>query len=54
MPQVFEVISEISNVEIIARGAGVRIRQWLNETYGQGRWRKLKGMAIIEYENGEM
>jgi len=25
----------------------------LNEAYGYGNWRKLKGTAIVEYVNGE-
>lgn len=51
----FKFLSDISNIEIIARGKGVRIRNYLNRTYGQGgkrRWRKLKGIALIEYPDG--
>lgn len=50
----FAIISEISNIELIAKGTGIRIRAWLNETYGRGQWRKLKGTAVIEYDNGEL
>lgn len=49
----FKIISEISQVETIARGTGVHVRQMLNEAYGYGNWRKLKGTAIVEYVNGE-
>ena len=38
----------------IARGKGVRVRKHLNHRYGRGRWRKLKGKALIEYNNGEV
>jgi hypothetical protein len=50
----FEIISEISDVEIIARGRGVRARSYLNRTYGRGQWRKLKGIALVELDNGEI
>jgi len=50
----FEIISEISDVEIIARGRGVRTRSYLNRTYGRGQWRKLKGIALVELDNGEI
>jgi len=49
-----EIINEISDVEIIARGRGVRARSYLNRTYGRGQWRKLKGIALVELDNGEI
>lgn len=52
----FKVISAITNIQVIAKGTGVDIRQHLNRTYAGGRkvhWRKLKGIAIVEYVNGE-
>ena len=48
----FSIISELTNVETIARGVGVDVRHHLNRIYGDGRWRKLKGRAWVEYENG--
>lgn len=53
----FKFLSKISNLEIIARGKAVRIRNYLNRKYGQGRkrrWRKLKGTALIEYSDGRI
>jgi len=50
----FTVIGTIENIETIARGTSVRIRRFLNETYGEGNWRKRKGVTVIEYENGEV
>jgi hypothetical protein len=50
----FEFLSAITEIEIIARGEGVRVRQHLNARYGRGRWRKLKGKAIIRYPNDEV
>jgi len=48
----FEVIGEISEIDTIARGSGVRIRAALRKSYGPGRWRKLKGVADVRLENG--
>jgi hypothetical protein len=50
----FKIISEVTQIETIARGTGVKARQFLNATYGQGNWRKMKGLAVVEYENGEI
>ena len=46
-PQDFDVLSEITGIQIIARGGGVDARHYLNRMYGQGRWRKMKGRAWI-------
>ncbi len=43
----FEIISELTEIQIIARGSGVRARRHLNQTYGRGAWRKMKGIAWI-------
>lgn len=50
----FKFLSELYDLEIIARGNGVNVRKILNTRYGLGRWRKLKGKAIIENSNGEV
>ena len=50
----FEIISQITHVEIIAKGTGVDIRHRVNQEYGFANWRKLKGIAEIEYTNGEI
>lgn len=50
----FEYLSEIYDIEIIARGSGVKIRSYLRQKYGSGRWRKLKGKAIIQYFDGKI
>ena len=43
----FEVIGDITNIETIAIGKGIRDRARLQKQYGKGRWRKLKGVAQI-------
>ncbi|MCL4869040.1 MAG: hypothetical protein KJ063_08735 [Anaerolineae bacterium] len=50
----FEFLNQITAIEVIARGEGVRARHYLNRCYGRGRWRKMKGRAIIRYEDGEI
>ena len=36
----FEVLGRITNVEVIASGAGVRLQRYLRKLYGRGSWRK--------------
>ncbi|MBC8231766.1 hypothetical protein H8E77_19625 [bacterium] len=50
----FEIISEITDIEIIAVGSGIRDIARLRKQYGQGRWRKLKGIAILRLANGRI
>ena len=50
----FEVISKIEDLEIIAVGGKIRDLEWLQKTYGSGRWRKLKGVARVRFlDDGE-
>ena len=50
----FEVISQIEDIEIIAVGNKIRDLEWLRKTYGSGRWRKLKGFARVRFlDDGE-
>ncbi len=48
----FEIISNITNIEIIAIGTGIRNRVRLQKQYGKGKWRKLKGIAQVRLPNG--
>lgn len=50
----FKLISEIDQIQIIAKGKNVDIRNQLNQTYGRGDWRKLKGIGMVEYENRQI
>ena len=43
----FELINEISQIEIIAVGNSIKEISRLRKVYGQGRWRKLKGIAMV-------
>jgi hypothetical protein len=50
----FEVISEITNIESIAVGIGIRDLARLRKLYGPGRWRKVKGIAMIRLRTGRI
>jgi hypothetical protein len=43
----FEIIGNITDIEAIAAGYAIRELTRLRKMYGQGRWRKLKGIATM-------
>lgn len=43
----FEIIGVITEIETIAAGSGIRESARLQKIYGPGRWRKLKGVAVV-------
>jgi hypothetical protein len=50
----FEIISGFRNIEIIAVRHSIRELSRLRKRFGAGRWRKIKGIAIIRFANGEI
>jgi len=50
----FEIIGEITDIEIIAVGSSIRDIARLRKHYGPGRWRKLKGIAMIRLRSGRV
>jgi hypothetical protein len=50
----FEILGEIVQIEVIASGHKVRQRIELRKRYGKGRWRKLKGIALVRLAGGEI
>ncbi|RLB37366.1 MAG: hypothetical protein DRH12_14445 [Deltaproteobacteria bacterium] len=48
----FEVIGEIENQELIAKGTSIREIKRLERVYGKGQWRKLKGRARARFSSG--
>lgn len=48
----FEIIGDLTNIEIIASGTGIRNRSRLHKKYGKGKWRKLKGIGQVQLPNG--
>ena len=45
----FRVVGPIRDVEVIASGRAIRELTRLRKAYGGARWRKLKGVATIEF-----
>ena len=50
----FEIIGNITNVEAIAVTGSIREIARLRKMYGRGRWRKMKGIALIRLANGRV
>jgi hypothetical protein len=50
----FKLIAPVRNVEIIAAGRSVQSLKQLQRRFGQGRWRKLKGISVVEFDDGEI
>ncbi len=50
----FEIVGEITVVETIAAGRGIRDLRRLRRSYGKGRWRKMKGIARIRLMTGRI
>ena len=50
----FEIISDITDIEVIAVGNSVYDLARLRKLYGSGRWRKMKGIAFIKLRNGRI
>ena len=48
----FQILGEISSVETIASGSGIREVARLRKLYGRGRWRKRTGIAEVRLGNG--
>ncbi|PSR19803.1 hypothetical protein C8255_00040 [filamentous cyanobacterium CCP3] len=50
----FEILGDITNIEVIAVGSSIREVERLRKVYGSGRWRKLKGIATISLNDGSV
>lgn len=48
----FEIIGAITDVRVIALNRRIREVQNLRRLFGAGRWRKLKGLATVRFDNG--
>jgi hypothetical protein len=47
----FEIVGQITDIETMATGPGIRILPQLRKKYGQGRWRKMKDIALVRLPN---
>ena len=50
----FEVVGKISEIETFAVGTAIRELPRLRRTYGSGRWRKCKGIALVRLVDGSV
>ena len=48
----FEIIGKISQIETFAVNTSIRELERLQQQYGQGRWRKRKGIATVQLLDG--
>ena len=48
----FEIIGDLTSVETIATGSGIRELARLRKLHGRGRWRKRKGFAEVRLRGG--
>jgi hypothetical protein len=48
----FELIGDLTDIEIIAVNLSIRERRRLREQFGGRRWRKLKGIGHVRFPNG--
>lgn len=49
-----EIVGEITHVETIAQGNGIRDLALLRSQHGVGNWRKRKGVAQVKLPNGSI
>ncbi|WP_052316156.1 hypothetical protein [Desulfomonile tiedjei] len=50
--QSFEIVGDITDIEVIAVGSAIREIGRLRKQYGESRWRKLKGIATVRLPSG--
>jgi hypothetical protein len=48
----FTIIGGFTGIETIAVGSGIREIARLRKVYGRGRWRKMKGLALVSLPDG--
>jgi hypothetical protein len=47
-----EILGQIAESEVIAVGGKIREIERLRKVYGRGRWRKMKGIAVVRLPDG--
>ena len=52
MSETLNIIGEIHAIETIAESHGIRELTQLRQRYGNGNWRKKKGIAMVELPDG--
>jgi hypothetical protein len=49
-----ELLSEIKDIQRLARGRSVRQRARLNRAFGKASWRKMMGVGLVRFASGEI
>jgi len=50
----FEIIDSVREAQIIAQGRQIRELKRIIKAHGKGRWRKLKGIAMVRLSDGSV
>ena len=50
----FEIIGKIEEIKTMAIGGSIRDIMRLQKQFGRGRWRKIKGVAKVRLQNGQI
>ncbi len=50
----FQIVSDITHIETIAVSNAIREIGRLRKRYGKGRWRKMKGIALVQLASGRI
>lgn len=53
MQPAFTLVGPLENIRTVAVGRRIRCAARLIKLYGSGRWRKMKGVAVIRLSSGE-
>ncbi len=48
----FQIVGQIEEIEVIAVGGSIKEINRLIKIYWNGRWRKLKGIAQVQFDDG--
>jgi hypothetical protein len=54
LPDGTELLSDIQGIETFARGPSVKQRKRLSKEFGKGKWRKVKGVALVRSPGGNI
>jgi hypothetical protein len=49
-----KIVGDISEIEVMARGSGIRELASLKKKFGGKNWRKMKGRAMVELPDGSL
>jgi hypothetical protein len=50
----FEIVGPLRDIQTIASGRQIRILPILRKKWGTGRWKKMKGVALVRLRSGRV